>query len=247
MAKIINQEASESDFLVGMIKKKKYRKRWVKNVKKLPDHPFNNGIHMDTHHLISAEAVKLSELGDILVNKGYDINQLSNLAGFPATLPGACQLHCQLHRGDHTFSRNEEKPYHRYVSGELRNPKILKKIIECYGKTKKTEDESEIHKILDPISEDILVEINFVVTGEFYSLPLTKISHHFIPGGPGCSCQFEVNAAQKHNDINCSSARLHYKDNNRDGKDKRYQSSRVSWNTKTITCRNTRWKPEVGK
>ncbi|MDH5885570.1 AHH domain-containing protein [Vibrio splendidus] len=43
---------------------------------------------MDTHHIISAEAVKHSELGENLVNKGYDINQLSNLIGFPATLPG---------------------------------------------------------------------------------------------------------------------------------------------------------------
>ncbi|EPQ8265282.1 AHH domain-containing protein [Vibrio sp. Sgm 5] len=247
MTKLINQEASESDFLVGMIKKKKYRKRWVKNVKKLPDHPFNNGIHMDTHHLISAEAVKHSELGEILVKKGYDINQLSNLVGFPATLPGACQLHCQLHRGDHTYMRPEEKPYHRYVSAELRDPEIRKKINNCYGKTKKTEDESEIHKILDPISEDILDEINFVVDGEYYSLPLTKISHYFIPGGPGCACQFEVNDAEKHHGTFCSNARLHYKNNDRDGKDKRYQPSRVPWNTKTITFRSTRWTPEVGK
>lgn len=28
---------------------------------------------MDTHHIISAEAVKHSELGENLVNKGYDI------------------------------------------------------------------------------------------------------------------------------------------------------------------------------
>ncbi|MEF1168262.1 AHH domain-containing protein [Vibrio campbellii] len=247
MTKLINQEASESDFLVGMIKKKKYRKRWVKNVKKLPDHPFNNGIHMDTHHLISAEAVKLSELGENLVNKGYDINQLSNLVGFPATLPGACQLHCQLHRGDHTYSRNEEEPYHDYVSGELKDPEIRKKIKGCYGKTKATEDESAIHKILDPISEEILDEINLVVNGAYYSLPLTKISHYFIPGGPGCACQFEVNAAEEHAGTHCTNSRLHYKDNNRDGKDKRYQSSRVPWNTKTITFRSTRWTPEVGK
>ena len=198
MATLVNQEESESDFLVGMIKKKKYRKRWVKNVKKLPDHPFINGIHMDTHHLISAEAVKISKVGKDLVSKGYDINQISNLVGFPATLPGACQLHCQLHRGDHTYSRNEEEPYHDYVSGELKDPEIRKKIKSCYGKTKATEDESAIHKILDPISEEILDEINLVVNGAYYSLPLTKISHYFIPGGPGCACQYEVNAAEEH-------------------------------------------------
>ena len=116
MGTLMSQEAAESDFVNGTIEKKGYRKRWVNNVKKLPSHPYNNGIHMDTHHLISAEAVKHSELGENLVNKGYDINQLSNLVGLPATLPGACQLHCQLHRGDHTFSRPREEPYHRYVS-----------------------------------------------------------------------------------------------------------------------------------
>lgn len=123
---------------------------------------------MDTHHLISAEAVKLSELGENLVSKGYDINQLSNLVGFPATLPGACQLHCQLHRGDHTFSRPREEPYHRYISGELRRPAIRKKIKECYGKTKATENESEIHKLLDPISRKVLKKINKIERGQFF-------------------------------------------------------------------------------
>ncbi|NRG06170.1 AHH domain-containing protein, partial [Vibrio coralliilyticus] len=146
-----NQEAAESDFVDGMIEKKGYRKRWVNNVKSKPDHPFNNGIHMDTHHLISAEAVKISKLGKNLVNKGYDINLLSNLVGFPATLPGACQLHCQLHRGDHTFSRPGEKPYHDYVSGQLTDPEIKKSIKKCNGKTKETVNESAIHKLLDPI------------------------------------------------------------------------------------------------
>lgn len=137
MSTKLNQEAAESDFVDGKIEKKGYRKRWVRNVKNDKEHPFNNGIHMDTHHLISAEAVKMSKLGESLVSKGYDINQLSNLVGLPATLPAACQLHCQLHRGDHTFSRPEEKPYHRYVSGELTDPEIRRSIKECYGKTKK--------------------------------------------------------------------------------------------------------------
>ncbi|MEZ9299242.1 AHH domain-containing protein [Vibrio splendidus] len=247
MSILNNQEADESDFVDGMIEKKGYRKRWVNNVKKSSGHPFNNGIHMDTHHLISAEAVKHSELGENLVNKGYDINQLSNLVGFPATLPGACQLHCQLHRGDHTFSRPREEPYHRYVSGELRDPEIRKKIKKCYGKTKKTETESDIHKLLDPISEDILDEINFVVGGKFYALPLTKISHYFVPGGPGCACQFDINAAEVNSEKYCTSDRLHYKGSSRDGKDKRYQTSNSPWNSKTIAYKSTRWIPEVGK
>ncbi|USD31424.1 hypothetical protein CTT30_09160 [Vibrio coralliilyticus] len=247
MGTLMSQEAAESDFVNGTIEKKGYRKRWVTNVKKLPSHPYNNGIHMDTHHLISAEAVKISKLGKNLVNKGYDINQLSNLVGLPATLPGACQLHCQLHRGDHTFSRPREEPYHDYVSGELTDPEIRKKIKECYGKTKKTETESDIHKLLDPISEDILDDINLVVDGKFYSLPLTKISHYFISGGPGCACQFDVNTAEENSETYCTSDRLHYKGNGRDGKDKRYQTSNSPWNTKTITYQSNRWTPKVGQ
>ncbi|PAU37242.1 hypothetical protein CKF94_15260 [Vibrio coralliilyticus] len=247
MGTLMSQEATESDFVNGIIEKKGYRKRWVNNVKKLSEHPFNNGIHMDTHHLISAEAVKISKLGTNLVNKGYDINQLSNLVGLPATLPGACQLHCQLHRGDHTFSRPREEPYHDYVSGELKDPEIRKNIKKCYGKTKETETESEIHKLLDPISRKVLKKINKIEKGQFFSLPLTKISHYFIPGGPGCACQFDINEAESQQDTYCANDRLHYKGNNRDGKDKRYQTSSSPWNTKTITYQSTRWKPKVGQ
>lgn len=247
MSILNNQEAAESDFVDGMIEKKGYRKRWVNNVKKLSNHPFNNGIHMDTHHLISAEAVKISKLGKNLVNKGYDINQLSNLVGLPATLPGACQLHCQLHRGDHTFSRPREEPYHDYVSALLTKKSLKKKIKECYGKTKETENESEIHKLLDPISSKALDEINKVVKGQFYALPLTKISQYFIPGGPGCACQFDVNEAESQQGTYCVNDRLHYKRGDRNGKDKRYQNSGSPWNTKTITYQSTRWTPKVGQ
>ncbi|MYM59583.1 hypothetical protein GTG28_10160 [Vibrio sp. OCN044] len=249
MSKKLNQEAAESDFVDGKIEKKGYRKRWVRNVKNDKKHPFNNGIHMDTHHLISAEAVKLSKLGENLVSKGYDINQLSNLVGLPATLPAACQLHCQLHRGDHTFSRPLEEPYHDYVSGELKDPEIRKGIIECYGKTKKTETDADIHQLLDPISIKILKKINRIEKGQFFSLPLTKISHYFIPGGPGCAGQFDINLAELCPDNNCAHSRLHYQseEHDRDGTDKRYQNSGARWNKKTITYQSTRWIPKVGQ
>ncbi|UTZ29098.1 hypothetical protein HB761_20855 [Vibrio campbellii] len=242
-----NQEAGESDFIDGRIEKKGYRKRWVRNVKKLPEHPFNNGIHMDTHHLISAEAVKLSKLGDVLIEKGYDINLLSNLVGFPATLPGACQLHCQLHRGDHIFSRPLEEPYHDYVSSQLTDPEIKKSIQECYGKTKKTEKASQIHKLLDPVSRKILKKVNKVRRAQFYELPLTKISHHFIPNGPGCCNKYDVNDAIGNKGLRCSKDRLHFKSDSCNGIDERYHGKVVRGNKKTIIFRSTRWIPEVGQ
>ncbi len=246
---MINQEASESDFIDGTIEKKGYRKRWVNNVEKISHHPFNKGVHMDTHHLISAEAVKLSKLGKYLIQKGYDINLLANLAGFPATLPGACQLRCQLHRGDHTYSRPMEEPYHDHVAGLLALPQMKRKIKACYGKTKATETRVEIHQLLDPISKDILRQINKVVKEQYYQLPLTKISHYFVPKGQGCVCQFDINKAKKHESGHCEYNRLHYRDiaNGRNGEDKRYQDSAAPGNSKIITYTGTNWKPEVGQ
>ncbi|WP_456294957.1 AHH domain-containing protein [Vibrio sp. AK197] len=247
MGILASQDAKESDFIDGTIEKKSYRKRWVNHVSKIPGHPFNKGIHMDTHHLISAEAVKLSKRGDDLVEKGYNINLLSNLVGFPATLPGACQLHCQLHRGDHTFSRPAEEPYHDYVASKLNDPDMRMKIKSCYGKTKKREKEIEIHKILDPLSNKILKKINSVKKGRYFSLPLTKISHYFISGGPGCCGQHDVNNAVEHVNETCDNDRLHFKSNERDGKDKRYVNSNVRGNSKIITYKGTTWVPKVGQ
>lgn len=255
MSVLANQEADESDFINGTIEKKRYRRRWIRNVKKIPKHPFNHGIHMDTHHIISAEGVKVSELGDSLVSKGYDINQLSNLVGFPATLPGACQLRCQLHRGDHTFSRPREEPYHDHISNLLTRPALKKKIKECYGKTKVTENASEIHKLLDPVSRKILKQVNklkmdILKMNKFYQLPLTKISHYFVPDGPGCCGKFDVNDAYNQENTPCQTDRLHYRSDNRTGIDKRYQSSGANeaGNSKVITYKNSRrWIPKVGQ
>ncbi len=247
---MINQEASESDFVDGTIEKKGYRRRWVNNVRNISNHPFNQGIHMDTHHLISAEAVKLSKLGKRLIQKGYDINLLPNLVGFPATLPGACQLRCQLHRGDHTYKRwPGEKPYHRHVSSLLKSEETRQKILKCYGKTKGQKGEAAIHKILDPISQDILDLINKVIDGRYYKLPLTEISHYFVPKGQGCVGRFDINPAKENKNGCCEHSRLHYQDtkNGRSGEDKRYQKSTSHWNKKIITYQDTNWTPEVGK
>ncbi len=164
-------------------------------------------------------------------------------------MPGACQLRCQLHRGDHTYSRPREEPYHRHVSSLLKSPKMKKKIQACYGKTKVTETSSEIHQQLDPIGRDILRQINKVVKNQYYQLPLTKISHYFVPEGKGCVCQFDINEAVKYKNGHCEQGRLHYKDvkSGRSGEDKRYQNSGSHWNNKIIAYKGTNWTPEVGK
>jgi hypothetical protein len=55
------------------------------------------------------------------------------LVGFPSTLPGACHLGIQLHRGDHIFSRSKEEPYHKFVSSLL--VADAEDILKCYGRT----------------------------------------------------------------------------------------------------------------
>lgn len=65
------------------------------------DHPFFNGIHMQAHHIISAKGLKDSGLGGKVKVAGYDINHVKNLVFLPSTLPGACHLGVQPHRGDH--------------------------------------------------------------------------------------------------------------------------------------------------
>lgn len=237
------QDASESDFVDGTIEKKGYRRRWLRRAKLNPLHPINHGIHMDTHHLISAEGVKNSKLDELLVEKGYDINDISNLVGFPATLPGACQLKTQLHRGDHKFStpymRPGEKSYHKFVSGKLKEKKLV--IKKCYGRTKKREKDTEIHKLLDPISQDLLDDIND------FDVPLTIIFRRFSARGIGCAnCHDIVKASAS--STACESRRNHFKNAERDGRDLRYQdpSGSVKGNEKIITY-NGSWTPKVGQ
>ncbi|MGF1693291.1 AHH domain-containing protein [Photobacterium kagoshimensis] len=229
-------DASESDFIDGEIEKKNYRRRWVTNVKKIPSHPFNHGIHMDTHHLISKEAVNLSKLGKLLVKKGFDINDLNNLVGFPATLPGACQLKTQLHRGDHIFKPPGEEPYHDEVSKSLVYLEV--KIERCYGKTKKRETSHDIHQLLNPVAKNILKKITR------FQLPLTELYLNFKHGNNiGCGNCFEVKDA-RFNATACEHGRAHYKQLYVSGVDYRYQSSNAY---KKIIMYSESWTPKVTK
>ncbi len=227
------QDAGESDFVDGTIEKKGYRMRWLRRVKMIPGHPFKEGIHMDTHHLISAEGVKLSKLGDVLVSKGYDINDIDNLVGFPATLPGACHLKTQLHRGDHTHTRPGEEPYHDHVSTNIQKKKI--KIKDCYGKTKRREKAKEIHELLDPIGKKILGRVNS------FRLPLTKIFDNFAGSSlVGCANCFDIDPASRLGSVPCAKGRNHLGYD-----DFRYQGSSARGNKKTIRFSGS-WTPRVG-
>jgi len=227
-------DTSGNEFINGVIEKKGYRKRWIAYAEKDPSHPYNRGVHMDTHHLISKEAVTISELGDILVDKGYDINVIENLVGFPATLPAACHLGVQLHRGDHFHERVPgEEPYHDHVASEIKKKK--KKILSCYGKTKKTEDESEVHVIVNKIGRGILKQL----IG--FTLPLTEMFEDFMPQGAGCKNCFDIVEARTSNEP-CAKEYRHY------GRDDRYQDSNANGNTRDIEFGHRNgWLPTISK
>ena len=248
----MNQEESESYFEGTIKKNTAYRDTWIRSVNEIKGHPFRLGIHMDTHHLISAKSVEISKRGPALILKGYNINQLSNLVGFPATLLGACQLHCQLHRGDH-LKGDDEESYHDHISTLLNDDDIIKKINDCGKKTTPRQRQYPIKEILDEISKNILDSINkWHKEKKRYALPLTIISHYFGPEMQGCVDCFDINDAIGKNN-KCKKNRLHYKspEHNNTGEDLRYQRSPddkdIKGNLKLITFKKTSWIPKVGQ
>ena len=108
------------------------------------------------------------------------------------------------------------------------------------GKTKIKEDDSEVHKLLDPISKDVLFEINA------FEIPLTAIFEHFEDSSTaiGCANKFDVNPA-KGAKIRCLHGRKHHQSPTNDGIDFRYQDSNARGNKKTITYTD-KWEPRVG-
>ncbi|MEQ3531440.1 AHH domain-containing protein [Pseudoalteromonas sp. XMcav11-Q] len=166
-----------------VVKDTKFRARLIKNIKQDITHPFNNGIHMAAHHLISNKGVNLSKLGKVLIHKGYNINLLGNLVFLPSTLQGACQLRVQLHRYNHTFSLPNQKSYHYQVASSLRN--LKSKIGLCSRSSRNTSN--EIQNLLDSKSEEILERI------AYFRVPLTPIFRNFKPSSKvGCSNKNEI-------------------------------------------------------
>ena len=164
-------------------KDKVYRKRLIKKIKNKSSHPFHHGIHMAAHHLISKDGVDTSDLGELLVHKGYNINEMENLVFLPSTLQGACQLRVQLHRGDHTYALPNQEAYHDQVASSL--DKIKSNLRKCTPKTQK--GNSEIQKKVNQESVKILKRI-----AEF-RVPLTTIFRNFKPSSKvGCSNHNEV-------------------------------------------------------
>lgn len=165
-----------------------YLKRIKNAIEHDKDHPRNNGVLMQAHHIISAEGMKRSGLAKKIEKFGYDINELPNLSFIPCTLQGACHLGVQPHRGNHTALVDQEdydddlEPmnYHVMVAKKLRELNLpLDK--ECPGDdTKKRE---VVQEKLVKLSKDILG----LIQNKPSAAPLTEIAKHFVSGNHiGC-------------------------------------------------------------
>ncbi|WP_163831828.1 AHH domain-containing protein [Spartinivicinus ruber] len=184
---IINKDSSD------------YRKSLLNRVEGKASHPLNNGIYMQAHHLISEKGVNLSGMGNLLKMRGYNINAIKNLVFLPCTLPGACHLNVQPHRGDHTY-HDDEHPisYHLEVRDRIRR---LESSVRTCGSNA---SESKIQKLLDIESKEILRKI------QNFRIPLTSIMKKFKSGNEvGCGNCINVKEHEK-DSLACTSQRDHY-------------------------------------
>lgn len=176
-------------------KDSQYLKRIKDAISGEKNHPKNNGIKMQAHHIISGEGMKRSGLGKKIEKMGYDINLLPNLVFIPCTLQGACYLKIQPHRGNHNTTINEDDydddseplPYHEMVLRRLHALDLpLSK--ECPG-----DHLSKAEKVigeLNELSRKILLRIQM----KPQEAPLTKLATHFADGGYGCGGVDSVSA-----------------------------------------------------
>lgn len=116
---------------------------------------------MEAHHLISVQGANMSGIVENIIYSDYDINVVNNLVFLPATMPGACHLEVQLHRGNHYANIHTDdndsdishrKSYHQYVAQRL--SRLLPKLVECKGSCEATR--MKARNELDEVSQDIL-------------------------------------------------------------------------------------------
>lgn len=185
-----------------LLPKTGYRARIINAVKHDKNHPVNNGVKMQAHHLVSAKGVQLAGMGARLVALGYDINVLENLILLPSTLQGACYLRVQLHRSDHSYHDDEHpRSYHEEV--KVRLQKLVEFLKSCGGCDGSDQDKTrkKVQSRIDKISEKIAEKI-----GEF-DVPLTRIYAHFKEDSDvGCGNSDSIDGHSGHR---CSVERMH--------------------------------------
>lgn len=182
-------------------KDSQYLNRIKAAIKGDKDHPRNNGVQMQAHHIISGEGMKQSGIGKKVEEFGYNINLLPNLVFIPCTLQGACHLEVQLHRGNHTVSQDEydddsePKNYHALIS-EMIISLRLPLNNECIGR--KNSNLDKVVNELNGLSKNILK----LIQKKPAEAPLTRIADNFSPGSMhGCGGVDSIGLHKKSNHV----------------------------------------------
>lgn len=166
-----------------LLPKTGYRARIMNAVKHDKNHPVNNGVKMQAHHLVSAKGVQLAGMGNDLKQLGYNINVLENLVLLPSTLDAACHMRVQLHRGDHNDADDEHPlAYHERVKIELAKlEKFMDSCKGCSSQAQMDENRKRVQSKLDQKSKVILILI------EKFQVKLSRIGKDFRHGDIGCA------------------------------------------------------------
>jgi len=165
--------------LLGNVKKDTSYLKKIKDKTNFKGHPRHKGIPMQAHHLISAKGVDLSKLGGLLEKLGYNINTIKNLVFLPSTLPGACHLSIQPHRGDHKTTAYDDESahtgsYHEFVARLVVG--IEAKLEELCPGTPRYSTQ-KVSGFMNDISKKILRRIETTPA----QVPLTSIAKYFAP------------------------------------------------------------------
>lgn len=193
----------------NVLKSKNYLADLSKKIAGQNKHPRHLGVKMQAHHVISAEAMKNSGLGEKIAKMGYNINHTKNLVFIPCTLQGACYLGIQPHRGNHTAvadpdaydEDNEPDSYHRMVERKI-SALALPLSRECEG-----DDQVRHLKVLSQLnglSNEIVEMIQETPT----RAPLTSVARYFAPDSKiGCGGVDSVTSHPR--TIHCAVERNH--------------------------------------
>jgi hypothetical protein len=202
-------EIDDEEIETGSLEKND--KQYKKNINRVtskrmkPGHPRHNGIHMQAHHLLSQKAFSeiTPKLEELIIDRGYDIDRANNLSYIPSTLPGACHLSIQPHRGDHLSKddRDADHPddYHTTVKKLI--AKFEKKIEECSKKSKA--GKKSTGEILDGLSKKVA---GMIVRNK---LRLTDI-HASFKGSSFQGCGNSIDINDHEGAAPCRSRRDHY-------------------------------------
>lgn len=167
-----------------------YKKELYERIKDDDNHPYNLGIEMQAHHLISISGMKKSGLSSQVETTGYDINHPKNCVFLPSTLKGACHLKVQVHKSAHTnvvFGDDADSAHSHKVRGKNYHDFVSDLLIDIKDELDNSCNGDEFSDncidLLNDISKDIILSR---ICNAPHKAPLSRFYAHFKKDGPGC-------------------------------------------------------------